>query len=79
MKLIGRYFACLLLITLFFLAPSAANRVVKVDTAGVQFGQERPFNWYYPYSYRYYTPHRDYGSRSCYWYYTNGAYVYTCN
>lgn len=75
MKHFVRYFGCLLLGAFFLSVPLVSSSVAKVDTAGPR---QRPFNWYYPYSYRYYTPHREYGSRQCYWYYTNGQYVYTC-
>jgi len=44
--------------------------------------QQRPFSWYYPYDYQYYTPHQSpyqNEGNGCYWFYTNGAYVYTCS
>lgn len=50
-----------------------------VGDASVAYGQ-RPFSWYYPYSYQYYTPHRaPNSSDGCYWVYTNGAYAYICS
>ncbi|MBS0623144.1 MAG: hypothetical protein JSS62_00815 [Verrucomicrobia bacterium] len=62
----------------------AAVPIAQADTAGVQIVkteyQQRPFSWYYPYDYEYYTPHQTpYSSNGCYWVYTNGAYVYTCS
>lgn len=48
--------------------------------AGVRFGTDRPFNWYYHNSYQYYYPRHHYQPQSsCSWIYTNGAYVYYCN
>ena len=49
----------------------------RVERVSVQWGQRRPFSWYYPYSYRYYYPQRN--ERSCNWIYQNGRYVYKCN
>jgi hypothetical protein len=54
-----------------------------VEEAAVRYGSQRPFSFYYPYSYQYYTPHKSYsksyyGSSSCYWRYMNGSYVYFC-
>ncbi len=48
--------------------------------AAIQYGQKRPFSFYYPYSYKYYYPRPEYhrSSYACYWLYTNGTYVYTC-
>ncbi|MCH9609272.1 MAG: hypothetical protein S4CHLAM45_14750 [Chlamydiales bacterium] len=46
--------------------------------AGGNYGQARPYSWYYPNNYEYYTPHRS-TSTQCYYTYTNGAYVYTCS
>lgn len=53
----------------------------SIHKASVQYGQKRPFSFYYPYNYRYYYPRPEYhrSSQSCYWLYTNGTYVYYCN
>ena len=48
----------------------------KIERVSVQWGQRRPFSWYYPYSYRYYYPQRN--ERTCNWIYYNGRYVYKC-
>jgi hypothetical protein len=52
-----------------------------IRKVSIEYGQKRPFSFYYPYSYQYYYPRPEYyqSSRSCYWLYTNGTYVYTCN
>ena len=50
---------------------------VTVEKTAVYYQQERPFSWYYPYRFQFYTPHRTAGTQ-CFWVYTNGAYVYTC-
>ena len=52
-------------------------------TADIQLGREgRPYSFYYPYNYQYYTPypHRTATrAQACHWVYTNGTYVYQCN
>jgi hypothetical protein len=57
-----------------------------IEKVGVRYGTERPFSFYYPYNYQYYTPSKRYnsskgyyGSGSCYWRYTNGSYLYYCH
>ncbi|MFN0065581.1 MAG: hypothetical protein ACKVOH_05025 [Chlamydiales bacterium] len=79
MRRLFKLVASVLLFALFVATPVIAEMKTPVEIAAVQYGQQRPYNWYYPYNYRYYTPHREYHSGSCYWYYTNGSYVYTCN
>lgn len=51
-----------------------------IQKAAVQYGNQRPYSFYYPYNYQYYTPHvrRSANSMACHWVYTNGIYVYTC-
>ena len=76
-----------ILLPLVVLFVWVAVPIAQADTAGVHIvktdyqQQERPFSWYYPYDYEYYTPHQQspYGSNGCYWVYTNGAYVYSCS
>lgn len=48
--------------------------------ASVEYGNKRPFSFYYPYNYKFYYPHPQYHAKanSCYWLYTNGTYVYYC-
>lgn len=52
-----------------------------IRKVSIEYGQRRPFSFYYPYKYQYYYPRPEYqrSSRSCYWLYTNGTYVYTCD
>ncbi|MEZ5314847.1 MAG: hypothetical protein R3E91_01345 [Chlamydiales bacterium] len=54
--------------------------VAKSRLPGIQYQQKRPFNFYDPYPYQYYYPRPEYKShsKSCYWLYTNGIYVYSC-
>lgn len=61
---------------------------LQIQTAGIEYGQRRPFSFYYPNNYQYYYPRPEYGtqydndyypsSNQCYWLYTNGTYVYYC-
>ena len=52
-----------------------------VQRSAIQYGQKRPFSFYYPYNYKYYYPRPEYRrtSQACYWLYTNGTYVYYCD
>lgn len=55
----------------------AADEGVMIQEVDVQYGQTRPFNWYYHESFEYYYPrHRFHGS--CQWYYSDGSYRYYC-
>jgi hypothetical protein len=51
--------------------------------ADIQLGRQgRPYSFYYPYNYQYYTPypHRTaVHSKACHWVLTNGIYVYQCD
>ena len=67
-----RYLGISALVGLFLLAPFAGGAVNRVEASN-------PRNSYRPYSYRYYSAKRNAGSRQCYWYYTNGSYVYVCH
>lgn len=68
--------AMLLGVLLLCAQASAVN--IEPVRAGEPGG--RPYSWYYPYEYQYYTPHNaPYGSDGCYWIYTDGTYVYTCS
>jgi hypothetical protein len=59
--------------------PENRETEAKIEKASVQYGTQRPFSFYYPYNYQYYTPHKRYASsNACYWRYTNGSYVYYC-
>ena len=52
----------------------------EFEKASVQYGNKRPFSFYYPYSYQYYYP-RSKGytrTKACHWVYTNGSYIYSC-
>ncbi len=60
---------------LFLAVPLMSATVIRIDTAGAA-GQPHPASYHY--SYRYYRPVKEAGSRQCYWYYTNGSYVYVC-
>lgn len=75
-----------LLLGLFVITPlgvglSATSSEFMIHNAAVQYGQKRPFSFYYPYNYKYYYPRPEYHrtSQACYWLYTNGTYVYYCN
>lgn len=50
----------------------------SMQKVGISYGERRPFSWYYPEKYQYYYPRRPVYD-ACYWVYTNGVYVYTCN
>lgn len=54
---------------------------IPIQKVSMQYGQKRPFSFYYPYNYQYYYPRPEYhrSSQSCYWLYTNGTYVYYCD
>ncbi len=69
----------LLLGALMFIPLGIVGGAAVAQTSGVSYQQKRPYSWYYPYSYRYYTPHKESGSNQCYWVYTNGSYVYVCS
>lgn|GEM_PF-5462120 len=51
--------------------------------ADIQYGTRRPYSFYYPYNYKYYTPYRhnswQTSSSACYWLYANGTYLYRCH
>jgi len=53
---------------------------VVVEKVSVRFGQKRPFSFFYPYNFQFYTPRSRYFENigACYWVYTNGTYVYKC-
>ncbi len=64
-----------------FEAVESVEQAVNVEKASVQYGRGgRPYSFYYPYRYQYYYPHPRYqaSSKSCYWRYTNGSYIYYC-
>jgi hypothetical protein len=54
-----------------------------VQQVGVQYGYRRPYSFYYPYNYQFYTPHvqnyRQSSSMACHWVYINGTYIYICD
>jgi hypothetical protein len=50
---------------------------VRVEQVDVQYSQQRPFSFYYPYPNQYYTPRQHHSS--CYWTNVNGTYIYQCN
>ncbi len=60
---------------LFLAAPFCAGNVIRIEAAGSAI-KAHPAT--YQYSYRYYRPVKEAGSRQCYWYYSNGSYVYVC-
>lgn len=74
-----------LLLSIFAAVPismvTAQEPDVRVMQVSIEYGQKRPFSFYYPYQYKYYYPRPHYGgnSPSCYWLYTNGTYVYYCD
>lgn len=71
-----------LLLGAFVATPFAAQEPdINIETISFEYGNKRPFSFYYPYNYQYYYPHPQYQRRSssCYWLYTNGTYVYYCN
>lgn len=70
---------CTLVALGFGLAAHAPD--FAVHTAAIQYGQKRPYSFYYPYNYQYYYPRPQYyrSSQACYWLYTNGTYVYICD
>lgn len=59
----------------------ASIKAPEVQKVAVQYGHKRPFSFYYPYNYKFYYPRPEYhrSASSCYWQYTNGTYVYTCD
>jgi len=64
-----------LLAILFLAVPLLSSQVNRMGGSG----EVHPATYHY--NYRYYRPvndNKDSGSRQCYWYYTNGAYVYVC-
>ncbi|MCH9610305.1 MAG: hypothetical protein S4CHLAM81_03570 [Chlamydiales bacterium] len=69
------YLGIFLLALLFLAVPLLSDQVVKVETSGSSRAVHPAM---YHYNYRYYRPVRKAGSRQCYWYYTNGTYVYVC-
>lgn len=63
---------------LFLSVPLLSAQIHKVEAAGYQ-APIHPATYHY--GYRYYQPVNDKkkpSSRQCYWYYSNGSYVYVC-
>lgn len=83
---IGKKFFLSALLAVLTLVPfsvqcEATNYIdepAKIEQARVYLGDRRPFNWYYHYDYQYYYP-RHHRQDSCYWIYSNGAYIYSCS
>ena len=63
---------------LFLSVPLLSHQIHRVDAAGFQ-APIHPATYHY--NYRYYQPvkqKKGASSRQCYWYYSNGTYVYVC-
>ena len=75
MKKVGSILGIAVLALLFLAIPLLSTNVVRMEASGVHV---QPHPATYHYNYRYYRPVKQAGSRQCYWYYTNGTYVYVC-